>query len=140
MASTETFRIPKHRRHVSVARRRLREALADWDVAGELTDTVTLLASELVTNAVLHCRVSCAQVRVTLTLDGAELLLEVTDPDRDRLPQPHRPTLGREGGRGLALVEALADTWGCRQGPYTKCVWARFTLAEAKRAHVPVGS
>ncbi|MEU2602406.1 ATP-binding protein [Streptomyces hirsutus] len=137
MPSTETFRIPKHRRHVSVARRRLREALADWGVAEELTDTVTLLASELVTNAVLHCRVSCAQVRVTLTLDGAELVLEVTDPDRDRLPRPHRPALGEEGGRGLALVAALADAWGCRQGPYTKCVWARFTLTETARAHAP---
>ncbi|MFC5954615.1 ATP-binding protein [Streptomyces pratens] len=140
MTSTETFRIPKHRRHVSVARRRLREALTDWDVAEELTDTVALLASELVTNAVLHCRVSCAQVRVTLTLDGAELVLEVTDPDRDRLPRPHSPALGEEGGRGLALVAALADAWGCRQGPYTKCVWARFTLTETARAHAPATS
>ncbi|MET8216616.1 ATP-binding protein [Streptomyces hirsutus] len=140
MPSTETFRIPKHRRHVSVARRRLREALADWGVAEEITDTVVLLTSELVTNAVLHCRVSCAQVRVTLTLDGTELVLEVTDPDRDRLPRPHCPSLGEEGGRGLALVTALADAWGCRQEPYTKCVWARFTLTETARAHAPATS
>ncbi|CAM5731820.1 hypothetical protein SHIRM173S_12666 [Streptomyces hirsutus] len=80
-----------------MARRRLRETLTDRDVAEELTDTVVLLASELVTNAVLHCRVSCAQVRVTLTLDGTELVLEVTDPDRDRLPRSHRPALGEEG-------------------------------------------
>ncbi|WP_055630675.1 ATP-binding protein [Streptomyces hirsutus] len=140
MPSTETFRIPKHRRHVSVTRRHLREALADWGVAEELADTVTLLASELVTNAVLHCRVSCAQVRVTLTLDGAELLLDVTDPDRDRLPRPHRPAPDEEGGRGLALVAALADAWEYRQEPYTKCVWARFTRAETVRAHAPATS
>lgn len=129
MPATETFRIPKHRRHVPTARRRLSKALADWGVADELTEAVVLLASELVTNAVLHCRTSYAQVGVTLTLDGPDLVLEVSDPDRDRLPRLHDSGPDEEGGRGLALVSALSDDWGCRQDPYTKCVWARFTLA-----------
>ncbi|MFB7656410.1 MULTISPECIES: ATP-binding protein [unclassified Streptomyces] len=103
--------------------------LADWGVADELTHAVVLLATELVTNAVLHCRISYAQVRVTLALDGPDLVLEVSDPDRDRLPRLHDPGPDDEGGRGLALVSALSDDWGCRQDPYTKCVWARFTLA-----------
>ncbi|WP_217171326.1 ATP-binding protein [Streptomyces sp. AC512_CC834] len=128
MPATETFRIPKHRRHVPTARQRLHKALADWGVADELTDAVVLLASELVTNAVLHCRTSYAQVGVALTLDGPELVLEVSDPDRDRLPRLHDSGPDEEGGRGLALVSALSDDWGCRQDPYTKCVWARFTL------------
>ncbi|MGZ3099810.1 ATP-binding protein [Streptomyces sp. H72] len=128
MPATETFRIPKHRRHVGTARQCLRKALADWGVADELADAVVLLASELVTNAVLHCRVTYAQVGVTLTLDGPELTLEVSDPDRDRLPRLHDAGPDEEGGRGLTLVSALSDTWGCRQDPYTKCVWARFTL------------
>ncbi len=129
MPATETFRVPAHRRHVPAARRRLRAALADWGVTDQLADAVLLLASELVTNAVLHCRVTYAQVRVTLTLDGTELTLEVSDPDRDRLPRLHDSGPDDEGGRGLALVSALSDDWGCRQDPYTKCVWARFTLA-----------
>ncbi|WP_078855823.1 ATP-binding protein [Streptomyces sp. NRRL F-5065] len=128
MPSTETFRVPRRRSHVPVARQRVRETLADWGVTGEPAESVLLLASELVTNAVLHCRVSHAQVRVALSLDGPELVLEVSDPDRDRLPRLHDPDLDEEGGRGLALVAALSDAWGCRQGPYTKCVWARFTL------------
>ncbi|MYW19631.1 ATP-binding protein [Streptomyces sp. SID2955] len=134
MPATETFRIPKHRRHVPTARQRLRKVLADWGVCAELADTVTLLANELVTNAVTHCRVSCAQVRITLTLRGPQLVLEVSDPDRDTLPRPHDCGPDAEGGRGLALVEALADAWGCRQEPYTKCVWARFTLTETVEA------
>ncbi|MFE0202635.1 ATP-binding protein [Streptomyces sp. NPDC058985] len=130
MPATETFRIPKRRRHVPTARQRLRKALADWGLTDELCDAVVLLASELVTNAVLHCRVPHAQVRVTLTLDGPELTLEVSDPDRDRLPRLHHSAAADdEGGRGLALVSALSDDWGCRQDPYTKCVWARFTVA-----------
>ncbi|MFD6195044.1 ATP-binding protein [Streptomyces sp. NPDC060275] len=75
MLATETFLVPKHRRHVPTARQRLRKALAGWGVADELTDSVVLLAIELVTNAVVHCRTSFAQVGVTLTLDGPNLVL-----------------------------------------------------------------
>ncbi|MFF8032564.1 MULTISPECIES: ATP-binding protein [unclassified Streptomyces] len=142
MPATETFRIPKHRRHVATARQHVRKALADWGVTDQLADAVTLLANELVTNAVTHCRISFAQVEVTLTLCEPELVLEVTDPDRNRLPRLHDSAPDEEGGRGLALVEALADAWGHRQEPYAKCVWARFTLARAEtpeRAHVPDG-
>ncbi|GGP49025.1 ATP-binding protein [Streptomyces calvus] len=137
MPATATFRIPKHRRHVPTARQQVRKVLADWGVTGEPGDTVALLATELVTNAVTHCRVSFAQVRVTLTLSGAELVLEVADPDRDRLPRLHDPGPDEEGGRGLALVQALADDWGHRQEPYAKCVWARFTLTETARTDAP---
>jgi anti-sigma regulatory factor (Ser/Thr protein kinase) len=138
MPATETFRIPKRRQHVPTARQHIRKALADWGITDELADTVVLSANELVTNAVTHCRTSYAQVEVTLTLDGPELLLEVSGPDRDQLPQTHDSGPDEEGGRGLALVEELADVWGHRQEPYTKCVWARFTLTEAlERAHAP---
>lgn len=111
--------------------------LADWGVTDELTDAVALLATELVTNAVTHCRVSCARVAVTLALDAPELTLEVRDPDRDRLPEPHDSTPEEEGGRGLVLVAALADAWGCRPEPYAKCVWARFTVTAPEGARVP---
>ncbi|MDG9719268.1 ATP-binding protein [Streptomyces sp. DH24] len=139
MPPTETFLIPKHRRHVAGARQRVRKVLADWGVTGELAEGVTLLANELVTNVVTHCRISYAQAKVTLTLHGTELLLEVSDPDRDRLPRLREPHPDQEGGRGLALVAALAEDWGWRQDPYTKCVWARITLAGTE-AHVPAGS
>ncbi|MFD6323974.1 ATP-binding protein [Streptomyces sp. NPDC058442] len=137
MSTTETFRIPRHRRHVPTARQQVRKALANWGVTDQLADSVTLSANELVTNAVTHCRVSCAQVEVKLSLHEAQLVLEVSDPDRDRLPRSHDSTPDEEGGRGLALVAALADEWGCRQGPYTKCVWALFALGETESARVP---
>ncbi|OQR63720.1 ATP-binding protein [Streptomyces maremycinicus] len=138
MPETETFRIPKHRRHVSVARNQVRKVLANWGVGGELADAVTLSANELVTNAVTHCRVSHAQVGVTLYLQGPYLFLEVYDPDRDRPPAPRACGPDDEGGRGLALVGRLAGAWGHVQQRHTKCVWARFTLVESPgKAHVP---
>ncbi|MFD5492099.1 ATP-binding protein [Streptomyces sp. GDS52] len=137
MPVTETFRIPQHRRHVPTARQQVRKALANWGITDHLADSVTLSANELVTNTVTRCRVSCAQVEVKLSLRKAHLALEVSDPDRDRLPRLHDSAPDEEGGRGLALVEALADERGCRQGPYTKCVWALFVLGEAEGARVP---
>ncbi|GHE00248.1 ATP-binding protein [Streptomyces alanosinicus] len=140
MTATQTFRIPKRRRHVPAARQRIRKALADWGITGELADAVTLSANELVTNAVAHCRTSCAEVEVALTLDGPELLLEVTDPDRDRIPRPHDSDPDEECGRGLAIVAGLAEAWGHREKTYAKCVWARFTVAERlEGTHVPAG-
>lgn len=136
MSSDETFLIPRHRRYVPGARQQIRKVLADWGVTDELADCATLLANELVSNAVTHCRVTSARVRVTLTLDRGALLLEVADPDRDRLPRVRVPGPDEEGGRGLELVAALADSWGHRQDPYTKCVWARLALPGAE-AHVP---
>ncbi|PSM44505.1 ATP-binding protein [Streptomyces dioscori] len=137
MPMSETFRIPRHRSHIPTARQRVRRILAGWGITGELADAVTLSVNELATNAVTHCRVSCA----TLTLDGPELVLEVSDPDRDGLPRPRDSAPDEESGRGLTLVAASADSWGYRQGPYTKCVWARFTLAEKPAGtRVPVPS
>ncbi|MHB9860892.1 ATP-binding protein [Streptomyces sp. YIM S03343] len=129
MSASEIIRIPKHRKHVPTARQHVRKALADWGITDQLADSVTLSANELVTNAVTHCRVSYAQVEIRLVLEGPELVLEVADPDRDRLPRLHHSIPDEESGRGLALVEALADSWGHRQERYAKCVWARFTLA-----------
>jgi len=139
MPETETFRIPKHRRHVPAARQRVSKTLADWGITDELADDVTLSVNELVTNAVAHCQVTHAQVKVTLTLREPYLFLEVHDPDRDRLPEPRDPGPDAEGGRGLALVRLLAHGWGHAQLRHTKCVWARFMLPErSERAgHVP---
>ncbi|MGW3949582.1 ATP-binding protein [Streptomyces sp. NPDC004752] len=140
MPETETFHIPKRRHHVSTARQRIRKTLADWGITGELADAVVLSANELVTNSVTHCRTSYAQVEVALTLEGPVLTLEVSDPDRDRLPRPHDSGPDEESGRGLALVAGLAEDWGHRQEQHTKCVWARFTVVERlEDAHVPAG-
>ncbi|QFQ98208.1 ATP-binding protein [Streptomyces phaeolivaceus] len=126
----DSFRIPKRRRHVPEARAAVRRILKDWAVDPELADDIATVATELVTNAVRHCRVALAEIEVVVSIRGCGLLLEVSDPDRTRLPAPHTGS-DREGagGHGLALVDALSERWGHDVRPFTKCVWAYFVLA-----------
>ncbi|MFQ6146733.1 ATP-binding protein [Streptomyces seoulensis] len=89
-------------------RRIVRASLNYWR-QGDLADTAELLTSELVTNALCHGAGQDVGMRLSLTQHS--LLIEVRDGS------PQRPVLrdaqpDDENGRGLALVDALADAWG----------------------------
>ncbi len=104
-----------------LARRYVASRAATWPAG--LRDLVELLASELVTNAVLHGR---GPVELLLTDDGTRLKVEVGDGKPGPLPWlPGRPVDCQERGRGLLIVDNLADQWGCR--PHStapgKIVW-----------------
>jgi anti-sigma regulatory factor (Ser/Thr protein kinase) len=123
-----TFRIPKRKKHVPAVRARVRETLEKWGLE-QLAPDVELVASELVGNAVVHCRITLAEIEISVHLHGGSLVLEISDPDREQLPVPRLGAAeAEEGGRGLLLVAALADSWGCRELEFGKCVWARFTV------------
>ncbi|MES4887849.1 ATP-binding protein [Streptomyces sp. NPDC096012] len=95
-------------------------------------DTAALLIAELTANAARHGRVRGREARLTLTLTPATLRIEVTDARGDRLPAPPPDThTDGESGRGLLLVAALADAWGCEpHHPGGKTVWAECTRRE----------
>jgi DNA-binding NarL/FixJ family response regulator len=103
------------------ARRFVSQILTGWDdEEGDLTDTVTLLVSELVTNAVLHAG-SDVEVMVRLTDTAARI--EVTDASADAVA-PRDAANDEDSGRGLALVGSLARRWGVRPAPGGgKTVW-----------------
>ena len=88
-----------------------------------LTDTAILLISELVTNAVLHARTNGLGLSLQLEVHGTWLRIEVHDADLSG-PQPRTPAGLEESGLGLVLVDALADSWGVRETPAGKAVWA----------------
>lgn len=90
-----------------VARRFLLDALAGA-ATPDLEDIVVLLASELVTNAVVHAD---SEVDVRVRLTPTAVRVEVTDTS-DAVPLPGPVDETATSGRGLALVEALAETWG----------------------------
>jgi hypothetical protein len=93
-------------------------------VGGDL-DAAYLVASELVTNAVVHAG---TQIDVTLRLVGPMLHIAV----RDRSPAPARIVSfvddSAEAGRGLLLVDALATAWGTLSCSAGKVVWATVRL------------
>ncbi|OAL15624.1 hypothetical protein A4V12_08845 [Streptomyces noursei] len=115
------------RRHVASAdlsavpevRRALRELLRHWGGPG-VPDVAELLTSELVTNALIHTEHGAV---ITATMTPRTLRVEVRDFATD-LPTPYAPAVD-DGthGRGLVLVQALADAWGVLTHGVGKVVW-----------------
>ncbi|MER8188035.1 ATP-binding protein [Kitasatospora sp. NPDC094015] len=104
---------------VGAVRHRLRAALSRWGVP-ELADTAELLTSELVTNALVHTGKG-AVLDAVLTAEQ-RLRIEVLD-GTTRLPGRRPPTEWATSGRGLLLVEALADDWGVQLRGDGKVTW-----------------
>ncbi|WP_432036731.1 ATP-binding protein [Streptomyces cucumeris] len=117
------------RRGARLARRLAVQQFADWGVVGG-RDAAVLVVAELSANAALHGRVPGRDFTLLLRCDdeAGRLEIEVSDT-HDAEPIPKLPASDDERGRGLLLVEALADRWGVRdrRGP-GKTVWARVLL------------
>jgi serine phosphatase RsbU (regulator of sigma subunit)/anti-sigma regulatory factor (Ser/Thr protein kinase) len=99
------------------ARRLARKALARWDLE-EMSDSVELLISEVVTNAVRY-----AERPVTLRLLRTDVLRCEVGDDSPQLPRQRRARDTDEGGRGLFLVNRLARRWGATRLSTGKVVW-----------------
>ncbi|MGV9566478.1 SpoIIE family protein phosphatase [Streptomyces sp. NPDC003480] len=99
------------------ARRLARRALARWGME-ELTDSVELLVSEVVTNAVRY-----ASRPVTLRLLRTDVLRCEVGDDVPQLPRLRQARATDEGGRGLYLVNRMARRWGATRLSTGKVVW-----------------
>ncbi len=106
-----------------VARRFVGAALRRWDAEPETIDAAQLLVSELVTNAVVH---ASTEIRLVVSRRGERIRVEVTDHD-DQPPQMRPMQSDAPGGRGLGIVDGLADAWGSDPRRDGKAVW--FELA-----------
>ncbi|MGV4927766.1 SpoIIE family protein phosphatase (plasmid) [Streptomyces sp. BHT-5-2] len=128
---------PRMRRHVHQAdpagtaevRSALRRTLDQWR-AGEVTHDVEVAASELIANALTHTE-SGALVSVEL-LPGSPRRVRLEVEDRSsQWPRRRRPGETATSGRGLLLVEALADRWGAEPRGSGKALWCEFVLPDA---------
>ncbi|MFH8980985.1 ATP-binding SpoIIE family protein phosphatase [Streptomyces varsoviensis] len=99
------------------ARRLARRALARWGLE-ELTDSVELLVSEVVTNAVRY-----AERPITLRLLRTDVLRCEVGDDVPQLPRLRQARPSDEGGRGLYLVNRMARRWGATRLSAGKVVW-----------------
>ncbi|MPY62179.1 ATP-binding protein [Streptomyces spongiae] len=109
-------------RGARLARLLATEQLRTWGLPSQPAEQIV---AELAANAVTHGRVSGRDFRLTLHVVGAALRIEVTGTRGDRLPYAQEVAPDGESGRGLLLVDALADRWGVAHGPTPrKTVWA----------------
>ncbi|MFI5754298.1 ATP-binding protein [Streptomyces sp. NPDC051569] len=108
--------------NVSFARRRAARLVREWGYPERAGD-VALVVSELATNALLHGCLRDRLFRVRVALIGAVLRVEVTDPRGERLPNPRVATEDECFGRGLLIIDQLADRWGIEPRTVGKTVW-----------------
>lgn len=95
------------------ARAWTREILGEWRLAC-LADTAETIVSELVANAAVHASTGPGQPVICLALafDQGELAILVSDRNPD-VPRARHPAEDDESGRGLLMVKALSDRYGC---------------------------
>ncbi|MGW1813423.1 SpoIIE family protein phosphatase [Streptomyces sp. NPDC002125] len=115
---------------VATARQQLRELLHDW-ADPEQIDSAELMVSEMATNVLVHTDGDALLVaEVTGERGERRLRLEVADAS-DELPHKRRPGEMASSGRGLVLMEMLADAWGVDPRGEGKSIW--FELYEAEK-------
>jgi len=107
-----------------------------WGMA-ERSPDIAIVVSELLTNALWHARAGPGDIRpgrpirLGLLQPGPCVLCAVADPSK-AAPAPRTPDSLAETGRGLHIVCALSDQWGCTTpGDAGKVVWALFRAPPA---------
>jgi anti-sigma regulatory factor (Ser/Thr protein kinase) len=120
------------------ARARITEMCQAWGV-NQVLDAALIVASELVTNAVVHAANSVhasGVVHMTVLLRRMQLHLVVRDgnPDPPRRTQSKIQTMNgislEDGGRGLPLLDAVCRAWGHLSNHNGKAVWAIVDVTE----------
>ncbi|MGW4161498.1 ATP-binding protein [Streptomyces sp. NPDC004788] len=120
---------------VGRARRWARSRLAGSGIGDDepLAETLVLLISELVTNAVVHT--GCPAV-LRMLFGGGGVRVEVADRS-DRPPRPRHAAGEDTNGRGLELVDGLADRWGWQREGAGKSIWCEVDRAPAGSPAAP---
>jgi two-component sensor histidine kinase len=112
--------------------------LREWQLQS-MAEPGALLVSELVTNAVQASprraglgNGKLPMIGLTIRLTAASLVLEVWDASPLR-PVSKQVDIAADHGRGLLLVDALADSWGDRAAYGGKVVWCEVALPSQRR-------
>ncbi|MEU5522290.1 ATP-binding protein [Streptomyces sp. NPDC047860] len=109
---------------IAALRRMLRLHLELWGLS-ELSDNAQLCANELVANVINHVGPG-TPATLAVSVKSTRLRIEVEDPNPQALPVLTCMDLDAEAGRGMALVDALADRWGVDLTAEHKVTWCEF--------------
>ena len=119
----DIFCLPAQGASVATARRRVGELLCEWGVAEPVHEDAALVVSELFTNALVHTDSIEITCRVQTTTET--VYLAITDQGCGAPGPEVREPEEAENGRGLLLVNALAELWGVRiESDCGRTVWA----------------
>ena len=119
----DVFCLPAQGASVAAARHRVGELLGQWGVAEPVHDDAALVVSELFTNALVHTESAEITCRIQTTMET--VYLAITDQGRGVSGPEVREPDEAENGRGLLLVNALAELWGVRnEHGCGRTVWA----------------
>ena len=110
---------------VSEARRRLTDELSAAGVLGRAVGDAALVISELLSNSIQHAwPLPGEQLQVAWLVDEGCVQVAVRDGGGPTQPQQHYPAGSALGGRGLGIVDRLAQEWGIRRDDTGQTVWA----------------
>ncbi|MET7620458.1 ATP-binding protein [Streptomyces sp. NPDC005408] len=120
---------------VAGLRRIMRLHLNHWGLPGAV-EAAQLCVSELVANVITHVGAG-TPTTLTVSMKGTHLRLEVQDPDSRSLPTLLSAHSEEEAGRGLSLVDSVADRWGVMLTASGKTTWVELaTELSAANGHV----
>ncbi|MER5573548.1 ATP-binding protein [Streptomyces massasporeus] len=124
---------------VAALRRIMRLHLGVWGLQ-HLVDEAQLCVSELVSNVITHVGPG-TPATLAVSMKSKHLRIEVHDPDTRALPTLRDADTDAEEGRGMALVDAVADRWGVLLRPDRKITWCELaTRLATADGHVQANS
>ncbi|GAA5076954.1 ATP-binding protein [Streptomyces similanensis] len=119
--SALTVRLRREAASVPICRHLVRQTLTDWNLP-QTADTAELVVAELASNTIRHTHHKTFRLTLRRMPGG---VIRVTLTDRSRaLPAPRDAGVDDLGGRGLALVDVLAQAWGTDRLLWGKRIWA----------------
>ncbi|MFD5114410.1 ATP-binding protein [Streptomyces sp. NPDC058391] len=127
------FELPARAESVGRARKLAYDRLARWGIDDEACETVVLVVSELVTNAIVHA--AGDHVVCEIREGKGHLRIAVEDQGYGPTGPQMRRTSEGEGGRGLFLIDSMCSGWGAHDtsgyGP-GRVVWAELPHGEGQ--------
>jgi anti-sigma regulatory factor (Ser/Thr protein kinase) len=120
---------------VAALRRIMRLHLGVWGLH-EVTEVAQLCVSELVSNIIKHVGVG-TPATLGVSMNGTRLRIELHDPDTRARPTLVEVGSDCEAGRGMAIVDAIADRWGVLLRTDRKVTWCELTTGpNTSNSHV----
>jgi anti-sigma regulatory factor (Ser/Thr protein kinase) len=129
VGSMTSLRLPSVPASVPVARRRLQDWLDHIGVRPDRVEDARVIVSEMVANSVRHARpLPDGTILVAWRLEDGKVELSVTDGGADTRPRRVQAPASAATGRGMAIVDVLADDWRIERTPTRSTLHTRLSV------------